>query len=815
MERVLRTLGAAGQVTRLPPPLAPLAKARRNGADPLPLLHRLAIAYLMVPVFVWLAGWFKWWFGLPAALFLGLALAPALRGPWRPVRPSPSVIAICLMALAWTMATAHGGLFDGNDGNNPDWVDRRSMLLDLVRHPWPVHVRDDVADYLPWGGGERSALLRYPLAWYMVPALAGRLFGPAALNWAVPLWSALGAALVLLLFVRRTVSCGASSPHRGLRGGRAVLAAGMFVLFSGMDALRILLDRGIEYFRCCELDPLGWPGIVLQFDERDGMAGVRTLFQPTFLSFKNSPQFIGAALYALLLLQLRRSGLFVAASGVILATALFWSPFVAIGLLPLAAVLVFENGSRRCRRALLGWSNLCLAAPLAGLIALHLTSGALDFGNHWLWERYGWQRLAEWAAPFYWSEFLLLILAVLALRPRLACNPFFMAMLATLLLLPWYRLANINLTLQGSFPALVLLAWFCVHTLFAGVPSARRTRRTSRRVFSRLMFGCLAAALAIGATGSLMYMAVATRDDVGFWFAASGSTAFGLTAWLQRENLAAEVQPPLAHVLRRTQIPQRTDAPRGPAFTADFNDFNVHVRDKNLVFANDRCGPNDRLIRVRFLPTTLDTNAHTKADAVPRWYGPGCGAMVGLPGWPVLGARVGQTPNDGGDWAVEILFDKAGQFAGLSHPPDCSFWGGGPTTRSDCGQNLGIAALRDAYRRVRARAPSARSHFDVYMDDEWLTLARQPCAFDDMKPRFFLHLVPADMGDLPPARKARKASGFDNRDFAFGERGALFDGKCVATWRLPYRVAHLRTGQYTAKGELWSASVRRSERRGN
>ena len=804
MERVLRTLGPASQVIRLPPPPAPLAKARRNGADPLPLLHRLAIAYLMAPVFVWLAGWFKWWFGLPAALLLGLALAPALRGPWRPVRPSPSAVAICLMALAWTMVTVHGGLFDGNDG---DWAYRRGMLLDLVRHPWPVHVRDDVADHLPWGGGERSALLRYHLAWYMVPALAGRLFGPAALNWAVPLWSALGAALVLLLFVRRTVSCGASSPHRGLRGGRAVLAAGMFVLFSGMDALRILLDRGIEYFRCCELDPLGWPGIVLQFDERDGMAGVRTLFQPTFVSFNNSPQFIGAALQALLLLQLRRNGRFVVASGVILAAALFWSPFVAMGLLPLAAVLVFENGSRRHRRAILGWSNLCLAAPLAGLIALHLASGALDFGNHWLWERYGWQRLAEWAAPFYWSEFLLLILAVLALRPRLARDSFFMAMLATLLLLPWYRLAHINLTLQGSFPALVLLAWFCVHTLFAGVPSARRT---SRWVFSRLMFGCLAAALAIGATGSLMTMAVTTRDDVGFRFAASGLTAFGLTARLQRENLAAEVQPPLTHILGRTQALRRADAPRGPVFAADFN---VHVRDKNLVFANDRCGPDDRLIRVRFLPTTLNTNARTDSDVVPRWYGPGCGAMVGLPGWPVLGARVGQTPSDGGDWAVEILFDKAGQFAGLSHPPNCSFLGGGPG--SGCGQNLGIAALRDAYRRVRAWAPLARSHFDVYMDNEWLTLVRQPCAFDDMKPRFFLHLVPADMGDLPAARPARPASGFDNRDFAFGERGALFDGKCVATWRLPYRVSHLRTGQYTAEGELWSASARRSERRGN
>ena len=807
MERVLRTLGAASQVIRLPPPPAPLAKARRNGADPLPLLHRLAIAYLMAPVFVWLAGWFMWWFGFPAALLLGLALAPALRGPWRPVRPSPSVIAICLMALAWTMVTAHGGLFDGNDGRNADWA-RRAMLLDLVRHPWPVHVRDGLADYLPWGGGERSALQRYYLAWYMVPALAGRLFGPAALNWAVPLWTALGAALVLLLFVRRTVSCGASSPHRGLRGGRAVLAAGMFVLFSGMDALRILLDRGIEYFRCCELDPLGWPGIVLQFDERDGMAGVWTLFQSTFLSFKNSPHFIGAALYALLLLQLRRSGRFVAASGVILAAALFWSPFVAIGLLPLAAVLVFENVSRRRRRALLGWSNLCLVAPLAGLIALHLTSGTLDFGNHWLWERYGWQRLAEWAAPFYWSEFLLLILAVLALRPRLARNPFFMAMLATLLLLPWYRLANITLTLQGSFPALVLLAWFVAHTLLAGVP--KRTAAHAPRVFHRVMFGCLAAALAIGAASPFAHLARSTADDAFFRYAVSGRTAFSQIDRKRRETLGTEVSPLLRELIGPVPHAMPPAPPPPPVFRADFD---VYLRDQTLVFVNERCAQDDRRIQVRFLPADPDTNATTKRAADTRWYGAGCGTVVGLPGYLLHAARVGQTPSDGGDWAVQILFDKTGQFAGLSHPPDCSFLGGGPG--SGCGQNLGIAVLRDAYRRVRASTPLARSHFDVYMDDEWLTLVRQPCTFDDMKPRVFLHLVPADIGDLPLARPARRPSGFDNRDFAFGERGALFDGKCVATWRLPYRVAHLRTGQFTAKGELWSASVQRSDRRGN
>lgn len=757
---------------------------------PLPLLHRFAIAYLMVPVFIWLAAWFKWWFGLPAAMLLAVALAPALRGPWRPAWPSLSVVAICLIALAWTMLTPHGGLFGAN---NHDWGDRRYMLLDLTRHPWPTHVQDGLADYLPWGGGERSALLRYYLGWHMVPALAGRLFGAAALNWAVPLWSALGAALVLLLFLRR------AAPSRSLTGGRAVLAAGLFVLFSGMDALRILLAHGIGYFQCCELDTLGWPGIRLRFDQRDGLAGVWALYQSTFLSLKSSSQFIGAALYALLLFQLRRRRPFVAAVGVLLAAALFWSPFVAMGLLPLTAVLVCENRTRVRRPTLFSWPNLCLAAPLAGVIALYLTSGAVDFGNRSLWDRYGWQRLAEWAASFFISEFLLLVLVVLALRPRLAREPFFAATVATLLLLPWYRLANINLTLQGSFPALVLLAWFCVHTLLAGAPRRTSAHPTHVWIFKRGMFGVLVAGLAIGAASPIMQIAQSTAADERFRFASSGATLWDLPDRLKRENLAPEVPPVLVKLLRDSG--GSAQAVFEPVFRSDFN-VHLGLGDKTLVFVNQRCAPDDHRIRVRFVPIN-PTNAKTERVGGTRRYGAGCGTVIGLPGYPLHAARVGQTPVDGGDWAVDLVFNEAGRFAGLRNPPRCAF-----TQRpADCDENPTVAALREAHRRVRVTTPSERSHFDVYVDSHWLTLVREPCVDEDIQPRFFLHLVPANTSMLPPGRKA---TGFDNRDFRFGEHGAVFDGKCVATLRLPYPVVSLRTGQYTATGELWSALVRPS-----
>lgn len=129
-------------------------RARNHlGHAPLPVVERIAIAYLMAPVFVWLLGWFEWWFAIPACAALGVCLLPVLTGSWR-VRCRPSAFALALIALAWTMVTASGGVFDGNI---PEWVDHRSLLLDLGRQPWPPYVRDDLADQL---GGRDEPLLR-------------------------------------------------------------------------------------------------------------------------------------------------------------------------------------------------------------------------------------------------------------------------------------------------------------------------------------------------------------------------------------------------------------------------------------------------------------------------------------------------------------------------------------------------------------------------------------------------------------------------------------------------------------------------------
>ena len=217
---------------RVPAAAAKLASWLRpaDKAAELPLLHRLAIIYLMLPVVIWLVGWFEWWLGIPAALLLAAAFWQAVSGSLR-ISPRTSAVAVLAVAACWVMVTAAGGLFDISSG---DWFNQRTRLIELVRYPWPTFLQDPLAAYAP-DLVSPPPLLRYYLGYYITPALAARWFGPAVLNWAVPIWTWLGVALILLMFTRER------------RGWGVTIAVLAFIFFSGMDAVRVVLFEGWDW----------------------------------------------------------------------------------------------------------------------------------------------------------------------------------------------------------------------------------------------------------------------------------------------------------------------------------------------------------------------------------------------------------------------------------------------------------------------------------------------------------------------------------------------------------------------------------------
>ena len=123
------------------------------------------------------------------------------------------------------------------------------------------------------------------------------------------------------------------------------------------------------------------------------------------------------------------------------------------------------------------------------------------------------------------------------------------------------------------------------------------------------------------------------------------------------------------------------------------------------------------------------------------------------------------------------------------------------------------AAAQAAYKRIAAGDygnPAAQSRFDLYLSGNTLIYLKEPCAAGDFDERFFLHIIPVALSDLPADRRE---AGYANLDFQFVDHGADIGGKCVGLRELPgYAIERIRTGQFiSGAGALWRAefAVRR------
>ena len=215
--------------------------------------------------------------------------------------------------------------------------------------------------------------------------------------------------------------------------------------------------------------------------------------------------------------------------------------------------------------------------------------------------------------------------------------------------------------------------------------------------------------------------------------------------------------------------------------------YDVHLSDGQFVYVQERCDPlgTEHPFRVSVFPQRA-------SDLPEQWRGRGherfwfefykhgalldegaCVALFPLPDYPVAAVRTGQFVEGGGD-----LWDAA-----FSANPE-------PYAR--------------AYRAVEGSGPVAHGAFDLHLRDGDLVYVKEPCEQADTESRFFLHVVPDRVNDLPDERREL---GWDNLDFRFFRNGAWFDGKCAAHVALPdYPIASVRTGQYVSGvGEIWSA----------
>ena len=600
----------------------------------LPLVHRLAMAYLLAPVAVWLLGWFHWWVGVPATALLAVGVWKALSGSWRWRRPSRTTVVLAVAAGIWVMTTPAGGVF-----TNIEWNAHRAVLLDMTRGGWPTHPVDYLHDAPP--------LLRYYLGWYMVPALAGRWLGPAALNWAVPLWTWCGVTLVLLLFAR------------GLPTPRAALAAAaVFVFFGGMDVMELALHEGAPDAAGMirdRLDP-NWTQGSRRLDLARAVVA-HDVLSPT-LTLELTPQhFLPAGLGTLLMLQLRRRRRFLEASGVVLAACLFWSPLLSTALLVLAAAMLARN---RNARHVASWQNVFAAVPLAALIAMYLTSGAVDFERAWLWELYDDRvQMAVDVLLLYATEFAVLAVLLWRLDRRVVRDPIFVAAVAMMLAAPWYYYGGLTVSqwsIRFTIPPLMVLAYHAARAVVRR-PSVLRAHPAYRT---------LLAVLAVGAFDVVWNMGYLMHNPRLLPYETLGTSLVVDTRplWI-RQRSAHSVPKPLAALLRGHKA---DDAYEGTLLLR--STYDVYLRENRLVYVNRRrCRRGDGQIPSRFYadvypadprvlpPGRAELGYERIAFRMIRWMhykSGGCVVPVQLPDYEVARIRAGQVVPSGRQlWEAE------------------------------------------------------------------------------------------------------------------------------------------------------------------
>lgn len=686
----------------------------------MPAPHRLALAYLWLPVAIWLLGWFEWWFSLPAVALLGGGLGRALAGPWRG-NPSPTIGGLALATLAWVALTPAGGAFDGL---TDAWREHRALLLDLSRYAWPTVLPDGFAAYL--SGETAPALLRHSLGWYMVPGLVARVLGPAALSWAVPLWTGFGLALVLALGI-------------GQRRGMAAAAQSVapLALFGCLDFLRLLLLAG-------EMLPAAlragvWPRLVAVLNE-----------PPVWtLSLLEMPQHvIPAGLSALLFIHLRRQPRFLAVSGVALAAMPFWSVPVAVGLLPLAAALLWTNGLRPFWR----WPNLLLPGPLAVLLGLYLAAGAHD-GSH----------------------------GAMAAHPPGAWDSLRVAW-------PFHTDASAFLR-QAALP---LLFAGC----YGGPDVLARLGRAKPRGYARARLAVAGGSVALGIGAAVALGALAQIVAQGYrvfpYASAELSTLVDLDFRARWRYSTQYVPVPLRGWLRAYDGGQARPRPGVLLLRADYD---LYLDARRLVYVNERCRQEDlefgfflHLIPADRAAWSPEQRRRGFVDLgfAPRFvhrFGSRCVALRTLPAYALASVRTGQQAKCADNWGVEIAWDAAGNAARA--------------------QRMAGSHYRSQFLPTLSGQRVARGRFDVCLDERALTYVKEPCASADTEARFFLHVFPSDPGDLP---RARRSFGFDALGFEFDRHGVHIDGFCTATVKLPaYPAARIRTGQWIrGRGRLWA-----------
>lgn len=187
------------------------------------LILKLSYIYIALPVFIFVAGWLRWYFAFPllAALlfsvYFALVDSRESYGEEYVSIPITAAVSIAAILLLWAVVSGLGGLYYQTSDHN--W--RNAIFRDLINCRWPVVYQNG-----------KTALIYY-IAFWLPSAMVGKLFGWHAANIALLIWSFFGLCLVYL----------AIYAYLGIeKAKKAAAVLIILIFFSGLDFIGIAIN---------------------------------------------------------------------------------------------------------------------------------------------------------------------------------------------------------------------------------------------------------------------------------------------------------------------------------------------------------------------------------------------------------------------------------------------------------------------------------------------------------------------------------------------------------------------------------------------
>ncbi len=426
------------------------SKEAKSITIPYPWLYASIVLFLTIPLFMFFLGYLKLVVSIPLTLiFAGIVLycvSDCMNGPdgnknWGSDKdlkiPLSYLIGFAVTALAVSFVSGAGEYIY----TLQDHEYRRAILRDLINYDWPViynyntQTNPEVIKIFGMASGQRA--FSYYFIYWMPAALAGKAFGFNVGNFVLYLWNSIGIFLCLLSTSAVIKKVTAWVPF-------------IFVFFSGLDIIPNLVYELTHYS-----DWRWFEGFVTSMSYVSNFRELASVFN----------QMVPCFLVVAILLMSNNTRSMGLTAGILFC----YSPWAVFGILPMVAAFLFGKNLRASKISKTLYNTFSPANIASAVLILTIfgsyymtNSGAVGYKG-FAWEYFsnpGWFILA-------YIVFILIevIPFALILYKREKNNPVFIAALATLLILPFYRVSEMNdFTMRGSMPALF---FFCI--LLCGV----------------------------------------------------------------------------------------------------------------------------------------------------------------------------------------------------------------------------------------------------------------------------------------------------------------------------------------------------------